>query len=60
MSEIRMTQSRDVDLINDLCALPAETSWLEFKKDNIGPEAIGVRCSALSKRRELRARILPI
>lgn len=48
MSEIRMTQGRDIDLINDLRALPAETSWLEFKKDNVDPEVIGVRCSALS------------
>lgn len=43
-----MTQSRDIDLINDLRVLPAETPWLEFKKDNTDPEAIGVRCSALS------------
>lgn len=48
MSEMRVTQSRDIDLINDLRALPAETQWLEFKKDNIDSEAIGVRCSALS------------
>lgn len=48
MSEIRMTQSRDIDLINDLRALPAETSWLEFKKDNVDSDVIGVRCSALS------------
>lgn len=43
-----MNQSRDIDFINDLRALPTETPWLEFKKDNIHPEAIGVRCSALS------------
>jgi ATP-dependent DNA helicase RecG len=48
MSEKRMTQSRDIDLINDLRALPAETQWLEFKKDNVDPDVIGVRCSALS------------
>jgi predicted HTH transcriptional regulator len=48
MSEMRMAPSRDIDLVNDLRALPAETSWLEFKKDNVDPDAIGVRCSALS------------
>jgi predicted HTH transcriptional regulator len=48
MSEMRMSPSRDIDLINDLRALPAETSWLEFKKDNVDPDVIGVRCSALS------------
>lgn len=43
-----MNQSRDIDLVNDLRALPAETPWLEFKKDNTDPDTIGVRCSALS------------
>ncbi|MBF0625888.1 MAG: putative DNA binding domain-containing protein [Magnetococcales bacterium] len=43
-----MTLSRDIDLINDLRALPAETSWVEFKKDYARPEMIGTRCSALS------------
>lgn len=48
MNEMRLMPSRDIDLINDLRALPAETSWLEFKKDNVDPGLIGVRCSALS------------
>lgn len=43
-----MSLSRDIDLINDLCQLPAETACVEFKKDNVDPEAIGKRCSALS------------
>ena len=43
-----MTLSRDIDLINDLRQLSAETTWVEFKKDNIDPESIGKRCSALS------------
>ncbi len=42
-----MTLSRDIDLINDLRQLSAETTWVEFKKDNIDPESIGKRCSAL-------------
>ncbi len=43
-----MTQARDIDLINDLRSLPAETPWLEFKRDIVDHDAIGVRCSALS------------
>lgn len=43
-----MSQRRDIDLINDLCALPAETPWVEFKLNNTDPKAIGARCSALS------------
>lgn len=43
-----MSVSRDIDLINDLCQLSAESSWVEFKKDNADPEVIGKRCSALS------------
>jgi len=43
-----MSSSRDVDIINDLCAQPAEATWLEFKRGNTAPEAIGKYCSALS------------
>ncbi len=43
-----MTLSRDIDLINDLRQLSAETTCMECKKDNIDPESIGKRCSALS------------
>lgn len=43
-----MNPSRDIDLIDDLRAKPAELPWLEFKKDNFDPESIGKRCSALS------------
>ncbi|MEN8133426.1 MAG: ATP-binding protein [Pseudomonadota bacterium] len=43
-----MNASRDIDLIDDLRAMPSELPWLEFKKDNFNPEVIGKRCSALS------------
>jgi len=43
-----LSQERNIDLINDLVARPAETSWIEFKKNNADPNMIGVRCSALS------------
>jgi len=39
---------RNIDLIDDLVARPAETSWVEFKHNNSDPKMIGVRCSALS------------
>lgn len=43
-----MNPSRDIALIDNLLALPAETAWLEFKKSNADPEMIGKRCSALA------------
>ncbi|MDE0411413.1 MAG: putative DNA binding domain-containing protein [Gammaproteobacteria bacterium] len=35
-------------LIDDLLKLPAETSWVEFKKDNADPNMVGRLISALS------------
>lgn len=43
-----MNPSRDIALIDELLALPAEASWLEFKGNNSEPEMIGKRCAALS------------
>jgi predicted HTH transcriptional regulator len=43
-----MNETRDIALINELRALPAETSWVEFKGNNTEPDMIGKRCSALS------------
>lgn len=43
-----MNEERDIDLVKDLLARPAETSWVEFKRGNIDPKMIGTRCSALS------------
>jgi hypothetical protein len=39
---------RDIALIDDLRALPAEIAWVAFKHENTDPEAIGKRVSALS------------
>ena len=36
------------DLVRELCALPAETEWVEFKHNNTNPETIGENISALS------------
>ncbi|MBF0270862.1 MAG: putative DNA binding domain-containing protein [Magnetococcales bacterium] len=41
-------RERDIDLINDLRALPNETPWVEFKQDNTHPEMIGRLASALA------------
>lgn len=43
-----MTIQRTLALIEDLRSLPAETSWVEFKHNNVDPQMIGVRMSALS------------
>lgn len=43
-----MNPARDITLINELRALPAETTWVEFKGNNSDPDMIGKRCSALS------------
>lgn len=51
-----MNESRDIDLIDELCAQPSETQWLEFKSNNINPEVIGKRCSALSNAARIEGR----
>jgi len=43
-----MNTDRDSDLNDDLRAMSAEASWLEFTKDNVKPETIAKLCSALS------------
>lgn len=43
-----MSNSRDIDLIDELRALPAETGWVEFKVNQSDPEMIGKYCSALA------------
>lgn len=43
-----MNINRDIELIDELRRYPAETEWLEFKQDNIDPDLIGTRCSALA------------
>lgn len=43
-----MEQMRQLALIDDLRALPAETAWAEFKENNTDPELIGKLISALS------------
>ena len=35
-------------LVKELCKLPAETGWLEFKENNCDPMMIGADISALA------------
>ncbi|MCL1861745.1 MAG: putative DNA binding domain-containing protein [Proteobacteria bacterium] len=45
---IPVTDARVLALISDLRALPAETSWVEFKENKADPQMIGKLVSALS------------
>ena len=51
-----MTQPRDVALVDELRGQPDETPWLEFKHNNIDPEVIGKRCSALANSARIEGR----
>lgn len=51
-----MNEIRDIALIDELRALPAETAWVEFKGNNADPEMIGKRCSALSNAARIEGR----
>jgi ATP-dependent DNA helicase RecG len=42
------TQEYFEGLLSELCKLPAETQWVEFKENNENPEEIGEYVSALS------------
>ena len=37
-----------VSLVHELCALPRETEWVEFKVNDAEPQAIGELISALA------------
>lgn len=50
---------RDVALIDDLRALPAETAWVEFKHENTDPDGIGKRVSALSNAARVEGQARP-
>lgn len=43
-----MTEERLVSLVHELCKLPRETEWVEFKVDDTNPEEIGEYLSALA------------
>lgn len=43
-------------LVNELCKLPAETTWVEFKHNNADPKAIGEYISALANSARLAAK----
>ena len=43
-----MSEPRTQALIDELCQLPAEISWVEFKENNTDAQMIGKLISALS------------
>jgi len=51
-----MNEARDIDLIDELRGRNAESSWVEFKRDNSRPDMIGARCSALSNAARLEGK----
>jgi ATP-dependent DNA helicase RecG len=55
-----VTNDRSADyltsLVRELCALPRETEWVEFKVNNAEPQAIGEYISALANSAALWAR----
>ena len=53
-----MNLSRDIALVDELRALPAETAWLEFKVNNSDPDRIGRGCAALSNSARIESRDL--
>ncbi|MBG58805.1 MAG: MloB [Porticoccus sp.] len=51
-----MSDARASALLDELLALPAETTWVEFKENNTDAEMIGKRISALSNSARLADR----
>lgn len=45
---VHRTQDYLISMLHELCNLPAETEWVEFKHNNHDPDAIGEYLSALS------------
>ena len=43
-------------LVKELCKLPRETTWVEFKRNNFRPNSIGERISALANAAALEDR----
>jgi len=55
---IQQAMNRDQfsHFVRTLCTLPAETAWVEFKRDNTNPEMIGKTVAALSNAATLNGR----
>ncbi|MBV1865989.1 MAG: putative DNA binding domain-containing protein [Rhodobacteraceae bacterium] len=51
-----LQEQRDIALIDDLRAQPAETPWLEFKVNQAEPQRIGLLISALSNSARLEGK----
>lgn len=46
-----------ISLVHELCKLPGETEWLEFKHNNDDPEEIGEYLSALANAAALLGKV---
>ena len=44
-----MNEARDIALIDELRALPAESSWLEFKRSNTDPKNASQATGVINK-----------
>lgn len=47
-------------LVLELCKLPQETGWVEFKHNNCDPKMVGEDISALANSALLRIGVMPI
>ena len=45
-----------IGLVGQLCALPRETEWMEFKENNVDPDEIGEYISALANSATLESK----
>ncbi|GJL66039.1 MAG: transcriptional regulator [Nitrospirales bacterium] len=56
-----MTVDRPTDylisIVNELCKLPAETEWVEFKRNNADPDEVGEYISALANAAALLGKV---
>ena len=55
-----MSSERPIDflvsLVHELCTLPKETEWVEFKENNANPDEIGEYISALANAAALQGK----
>lgn len=47
-----------VSLVHELCKLPQETEWVEFKENKADPQDIGEYLSALANSAALEAKLI--
>lgn len=55
-----MNQEELIKLVDELCTMPRETEWVEFKENYYDPQEIGEYISALSNSIDNLARNTPV